>query len=143
MNDIYCSTVTDKLFVIANLSKNLLLGLIFNPWLCVSSPRTSFKPRLTVRNLINSPVPSPTLLQIYCIGLIRPISYSFWVWAAICDTTVTTLIFIILKNHIFLEDILLKSLEKSFLFYFRNSCLFFIFFKRKTKLVKETSFFYI
>ena len=133
----------DKLSEIANLSKNLLLELIFNPWLCVSSPRTSFKPRLTVRNLINSPVLSPTLLQIYCIRLIGSISYSFWVWPVICDATVTTLTFIILKNHIFLEDILLKSLEKSFLFYFRNSCLFFIFFLRETKLVKEISFLYI
>ena len=87
LNEIYCSTVKDKLFEIANLSKNLLLGLIFNPWLCVFSSRTSFKPKLTVRNPINSPVLSSTLLQIYCIGLIRPISYSFWVWAAICDPT--------------------------------------------------------
>ena len=77
LNEIYCSTVKDKLFEIANLSKNLLLGLIFNPWLCVFSPQTSFKPRLIVRNPINSPVLSPILLQIYCIGIIRPISYSF------------------------------------------------------------------
>ena len=96
MNDIYCSTVTDKLFVIANLSKNLLPRLIFHPWLCVFSPRTSFKPRLTVRNPINSSVLSPTLLQIYCIGLIGPISYSFWVWAAICVPTVTIGVLIII-----------------------------------------------
>ena len=87
LNEIYCSTVKDKLFEIANLSKNLLLGLIFNPWLCVFSPRTSFKPKLTVRNPINSPVFSLTLLKIYCIGLIGPISYSFWIWAVICDPT--------------------------------------------------------
>ena len=30
---------------------------------------------------------SPTLLQIYCIELIVPISYSFWVCATICDLT--------------------------------------------------------
>ena len=29
--EIYCSTVKDKFSEIANLSKNLLLGLIFNP----------------------------------------------------------------------------------------------------------------
>ena len=31
LNEIYCSTVNDELSVIANLSKYLLLGLIFNP----------------------------------------------------------------------------------------------------------------
>ena len=31
LNEIYCSTVKDKLSEIANLSKNLLLGLILNP----------------------------------------------------------------------------------------------------------------
>ena len=36
--------------------------------------RTGLKPWLTVKKLINSPVLSPTLLQIYCIGLIEPIS---------------------------------------------------------------------
>ena len=86
--EIYCSTVKDKLSEIDNLSKNLLLGLIFNPWLCVFSPRTSFKPRLTNKNPVNSPVLSSTLFQIYCIRLIGPISYFFWVWAAICDPTI-------------------------------------------------------
>ena len=47
-------------------------------------PRTIFKPQLTIRKLINSPVLSPTLLQIYCIGLILQF---FWVWATICDPT--------------------------------------------------------
>ena len=51
-------------------------------------PRTSFKPYLTVRKPINSPILSPTLLQIYCIGLIRPIPQFFWVWATICDPTI-------------------------------------------------------
>ena len=50
-------------------------------------PRTGLEPWLTVRKPIISPILSPTLLQIYCIGLIRPISYSFWVWATICDLT--------------------------------------------------------
>ena len=31
LKEIYCSTVNDELSVIANLSKYLLLGLIFNP----------------------------------------------------------------------------------------------------------------
>ena len=31
LNAIYCSTVDNKLSEIANSSKNLLLGLIFNP----------------------------------------------------------------------------------------------------------------
>ena len=51
-------------------------------------PRTNIKPRLTVRKPITSLVLSPTLLQIYCIGLIGPISYSFWVWATIYDLTI-------------------------------------------------------
>ena len=51
-------------------------------------PRTDLKPWLTIRKPVNSPVLPPTLLQIYCIGLIGPISYSFWVWAAICDPTI-------------------------------------------------------
>ena len=48
-------------------------------------PQTGFKPLLTVRKPLNSPVLSPTLLQIYCIGLIPQF---FWVWAAICDPTI-------------------------------------------------------
>ena len=99
LNEIYCNTVKNKLSEIANSSKNLLLGLLFNPWLCVFSPRTSFKPRLTVRNPINSPVFAPALLQIYCIGLIEPISYSFWVWAAIYDHSIIILT-IISKNEV-------------------------------------------
>ena len=51
-------------------------------------PQTDLEPRLTIRKLITSPVLSPTLLQIYCIGLIGPISYSFWIWATICDLTI-------------------------------------------------------
>ena len=43
-------------------------------------PRTGLEPWLTVRKPIISPILSPTLLQIYCIRLIEPISYSFWVW---------------------------------------------------------------
>ena len=31
LNEIYCSTVKNKLYEIANSSKNLLLGLIFDP----------------------------------------------------------------------------------------------------------------
>ena len=53
--------------------------------------RTDLEPRLIVRKLITRTVLSPTLLQIYCIGLIGPISYSFWVWATICDLTVVIL----------------------------------------------------
>ena len=41
-----------------------------------------------VRKPITSQVLSPTLLQIYCIGLIGPVSYSIWVQATICDPTV-------------------------------------------------------
>ena len=40
-------------------------------------PRTDLETRLTVKKLITSPVLSPTLLQIYCIGLIGPISYNW------------------------------------------------------------------
>ena len=51
-------------------------------------PRTDLRPWLTARKPINIPVLSPTLLQIYCIGFIGPISYSFWVWAAIFYPTI-------------------------------------------------------
>ena len=57
-------------------------------------PRTNLESRLTVRKLITSPVLSPTLLQIDCIGLIGPISHSFWVWVTICDLTVSYLILV-------------------------------------------------
>ena len=50
-------------------------------------PQTCFKPQLTVRKPIINPVLSPTLLQIYCIGLIGLIPQFFWVWATICDPT--------------------------------------------------------
>ena len=46
--------------------------------------RTSLKPQITIRKPIKSPVFSPTLLQIYCIGLII---HLFWVWAEICYPT--------------------------------------------------------
>ena len=61
---------------------NSTLDYVFYP------PRTDIKPRLIVRKLITSPVLSPTLLQIHCIGLIGPISYPIWVWATICDPTI-------------------------------------------------------
>ena len=53
--------------------------------------RTDLEPWLIVRKSIISPILSPTLLQIYCIGLIGPISisYFFWVRATICDPTKT------------------------------------------------------
>ena len=50
-------------------------------------PRTGLESWLTVRKPIISPILSPTFLQIYYIGLIGHISYSFWVWATICDLT--------------------------------------------------------
>ena len=76
--------------------------------------RTDLKPRLTIRKPITSPVLSPILLQIYCIGLIGPISYSFWVWATICDLTVTILIMYIVAFYsdiliFFLSPLLLSS----------------------------------
>ena len=75
--------------------------------MCIFPPRTDLKPWLTVRKPINSPVLSLTLLQIYCIGLIGPISYSFWVWATICDPTIiylenitVKLFFLIFNMHV-------------------------------------------
>ena len=53
------------------------------------SPRIGFKPQLTVRKPINSLILSPTLLQIYCIGPIGLIPQFFWVWATICDPTLS------------------------------------------------------
>ena len=87
-NKIYCSTGKNKVSKIANPSKNLLLGLKFNLRLYVFSSSDRLKTLINFRKPVNSPVLSLTLLQIYCIGLIGPISYSFWVWAAICDPTI-------------------------------------------------------
>ena len=42
-NKIYCSTGKNKLFEIANPSKNLLFGLKFNPRLCVFSSSDRLK----------------------------------------------------------------------------------------------------
>ena len=58
----------------------------------VFPPRTSLKPQITVRKPIKSLVLSPTLLQIYCIGLII---HLFWVWAEICYPTVSNVYFYI------------------------------------------------
>ena len=83
LNKIYCSIGKNKLSEIVNPSSDLNSTLDYVSF----PPRTNLKPWLTVRKPINSPVLSPILLQIYCIGLIGPISYSFWVWAIICDPT--------------------------------------------------------
>ena len=58
--------------------------------------RTNLEFWLTVKKSIISPILSSTLLQIYCIGLIGPIStfYLFWVWAVICDLTIYIYIYI-------------------------------------------------
>ena len=72
-------------------------------------PRTCLEPWLTVRKPIISPILSPTLLQIYCIGLIGLISYSFWVWATICDLTYILGLFPFLfgfwKRHISISEL--------------------------------------
>ena len=57
-------------------------------YMCIP-PWTGFEPWLTIRKPIISPIFSPTLLQIYCIKLIGPISYSFWVWATVGDLTIS------------------------------------------------------
>ena len=51
------------------------------------SPRTNSQLPVIIEKPIISPILSPTLLQIYCIELIGPISFSTWVWATICDPT--------------------------------------------------------
>ena len=62
-------------------------------------PQTGFKPLLTIRKPLNSPVLSLTLLQIYCIGLIGFVLQFFWVWAAICDPTIYIYIKIIYSKE--------------------------------------------
>ena len=52
------------------------------------SPRTNSQPTLIVVRPFISPILSPTLLQIYCTGLIGPIPFFIWVWATICDLTI-------------------------------------------------------
>ena len=47
--------------------------------------RTGLEPWLTVRKSIISPILLPTLLQIYCIGLIGPISISYFFLGLGCN----------------------------------------------------------
>ena len=94
-------------------------------------PQTNLKPQLTIRKPIKSPVLSPILLQIYCIGLIGLIgltTHFFWVWAAICDPTkvieqslVTKLVVTLLS--IFLLDMNLTNLLLDYLFLLCPPCL--------------------
>ena len=91
----YCSTVKNELSGIANSSKTYSSDIYSILKYVSFPPRTGFKPQLIVRKPINSPVLSLTLLQIYCIGLIRLIPQFFWVWATICDPTKTYLKLII------------------------------------------------
>ena len=85
---IHCSTRKNIPSEIVNSSKtyssdlSLTFDYVFYP------PWTGSEPQLTVIKPITSPVLSPTLLQIYCIRLIGPISYSFWVWATNWDATI-------------------------------------------------------
>ena len=52
-------------------------------------PQTNSQPPLIVEKPIIGPILSLTLLQIYCTGLIGPISFLTWVWAMICDATIS------------------------------------------------------
>ena len=64
------------------------------------SPRTNSLPPLIVVRLFISSILSPTLLQIYCTGLIGLIPFSIWVWATICDPTVYIKCVPLIKNYI-------------------------------------------
>ena len=81
LSKIHCSTRKNIPSEIVNSSKtyssdlSLTFDYVFYP------PRTGSEPQLTIIKPITSLVLSPTLLQIYCIGLVGPISYSIWVWA--------------------------------------------------------------
>ena len=52
------------------------------------SPRTNSQLPVIVEKPIINPILSPILLQIYCTGLIGPISFPTWVWVMICDPTI-------------------------------------------------------
>ena len=84
-------------------------------------PRTGLESWLTVRKLIISPVLSSTLLQIYCIGLIGLISYSFWVWATICDLTV---IFCLISSLLLL--LLFSVSQLAFVLYYIFSLMYWV-----------------
>ena len=89
LGKIHCSTRKNIPSEIVNSSKtyssdlSLTFDYVFYP------PRTNSEPQLTVIKPITSLVFSPTLLQIYCIGFIGPISYSIWAWVTNCDPTYT------------------------------------------------------
>ena len=91
LSKIHCSTRQNISSEIVNSSKTYSsdLSLTFDYAFC--PPRTGSEPQSTVIKPITSLVLSPTLLQIYCIGLTGPISYSIWVWATNWDPTITKL----------------------------------------------------
>ena len=91
MNKIYCNTRKNIPSEIANHLKTYSSDLNSTSDYVFIPSRTDLEPRLTVRKSITSPVLSPTLLQIYCIGLIGPISNSFLVWVTICGPTILIL----------------------------------------------------
>ena len=88
LGKIHCSTRKNILSEIVNSSKTYSSDLSLTFDYMFYPPRTGSEPQLTVIKPITSPVLSSTLLQIYCIGLIGPISYSIWVWATNWDPTV-------------------------------------------------------
>ena len=88
LEKIYYSTRKNILSEIAYPFKNLLLGRKFNLRLYAYSSSDRLRTLINCQKPIINPIFSPTLLQIYCIKLIGPISYSFWVWATICDLTI-------------------------------------------------------
>ena len=86
-----------------NSAKNLLLGLKIIIWLCVLFSLAKPLASNNCCKSITSLILSSTFLQIYCTGLIGPISYSIWIWATICDHTIIyniNLILIIQCKHI-------------------------------------------
>ena len=81
-------------------------------------PRIGLESWLTVRKPIISPILSLTLLQIYCIGLIVPISYSFWVGPQFVTLQLYFLMIICYAVTILVLNFLLK---KSICLVFHNS----------------------
>ena len=97
LEKIYCSTRKNILSEIAYPFKTYSSDVNSTSDYMRITLRTDLEPWLIVRKPIISTIFSPTLLQIYCIKLFGPISYSFWVWVTIGNLTISFIIYLAYK----------------------------------------------
>ena len=116
LEKIYCSIRKNILSEIVYPFQNLLFGRKFNFRLYAYSSSDRLRTLINCQKTHYQPNFLPILLQIYCIKLIGPIFYSFWVWAAICDLTTFILHHIFPNNKVAILKVLFFLLNFFFLF---------------------------